>query len=61
MATKLVTSRLIIRNAAQALSDEHPDHVTLCSMAKLYGTETCFEVYLISIRACSFNIENVLS
>lgn len=45
MATKLVASRLIIRNAATALEDNHPNHVTLCSMAKLYATEACFEVY----------------
>lgn len=46
MATKLVASRMMIRNAASALEEEHPNHVTLCSMAKLYGTEACFEVLL---------------
>lgn len=44
MATKLVASRMMIRNAATSLGEEHPNHVTLCSMAKLYATEACFEV-----------------
>lgn len=44
MATKLVACRMMIRNAATALEEGHPNHVTLCSMAKLYGTEACFEV-----------------
>ena len=46
MATKLVASRLMIRNAAVALEEGHPDHVTLCSAAKLYATDACFEVRL---------------
>jgi isobutyryl-CoA dehydrogenase len=45
MATKLVASRMMIRNAATALEESHPNHVTLCSMAKLYATEACFEVF----------------
>ena len=44
MATKLVASRMMIRNAAVALESAHESHVTLCSMAKLYATEACFEV-----------------
>lgn len=44
MATKLVSARMMVRNAATALDHAHPDHVTLCCMAKLHATETCFEV-----------------
>jgi len=46
MATKLVASRMMIRNAAVALETGHESHVTLCSMAKLYATEACFEVII---------------
>ncbi|XP_065582910.1 isobutyryl-CoA dehydrogenase, mitochondrial-like [Artemia franciscana] len=44
MATDLVASRLLIRNAALALDTNHPDLVTLCSMAKFSATEKCFEI-----------------
>lgn len=44
MATSLVASRLIIREAAKALQDNDPNAVSLCSMAKLFATEECFNV-----------------
>jgi len=44
MATELVASRLMIRNAATALDEGHPSHVALCSMAKLQATEACFKI-----------------
>merc|ERR550519_786145 len=44
MATQLVASRSMVRNAARALDSGHPDTVQLCSMAKLFATENCFEV-----------------
>ena len=44
MATKLVASRAMVRNAARALDSGHCDTVALCSMAKLFATENCFEV-----------------
>ncbi|XP_053649808.1 isobutyryl-CoA dehydrogenase, mitochondrial [Cherax quadricarinatus] len=44
MSTELVASRLLVRNAATALQDDHPDAVTLCSMAKYYATEKCFNI-----------------
>ena len=44
MATKLVASRSLVRNAAKALDDGHPDVVNLCAMAKLYATDNCFDV-----------------
>jgi isobutyryl-CoA dehydrogenase len=44
MATKLVASRALVRNAARALDSGHPETVTLCAMAKLFATDNCFEV-----------------
>lgn len=44
MGTKLVASRAMVRNAARALDSQHADTVALCSMAKLFATENCFEV-----------------
>ncbi|XP_012304570.1 isobutyryl-CoA dehydrogenase, mitochondrial isoform X3 [Aotus nancymaae] len=44
MATRLVASRLMIRNAAVALQDERKDAVALCSMAKLFATDECFAI-----------------
>ncbi|OMB94298.1 acyl-CoA dehydrogenase [Mycobacterium sp. NS-7484] len=44
MATGLETSRNMLWRAASALDSDHPDKVTLCAMAKLYVTDTCFEV-----------------
>lgn len=44
MATKLVASRLLVRKAAVALDQHAKDTVTLCAMAKLFATDTCFDV-----------------
>ncbi|GFN89876.1 isobutyryl-coa dehydrogenase, mitochondrial [Plakobranchus ocellatus] len=44
MATQLVASRLIVRNAAVALDSQDPNAVALCSMAKLFATEECFKI-----------------
>ncbi len=44
MFTKLVASRLLVRKAAIALDQNAKDTVTLCSMAKLFATDTCFDV-----------------
>lgn len=44
MATGLETSRHMLWRAASALDTNHPDKVALCAMAKLYVTDTCFEV-----------------
>ncbi|XDV32491.1 hypothetical protein PO909_003286 [Leuciscus waleckii] len=44
MATKLVASRLLVRQAALALQDGRPDAVALCSMAKLFVTDECFSI-----------------
>ena len=53
MATELVASRLMIRNAATALDEGHPSHVALYSMAKLQATEACFKVYILYISIFS--------
>lgn len=44
MATKLVASRLLVREAAKALQEDRSDAVSLCSMAKLFATDECFTV-----------------
>ncbi|XP_037632313.1 isobutyryl-CoA dehydrogenase, mitochondrial [Sebastes umbrosus] len=44
MATKLVASRLMVREAATALQENRPDAVSLCSMAKLFATDECFDI-----------------
>ena len=44
MATKLVASRMLVRNAAKALDNDHSDKVSLCAMAKLFATDNCFDV-----------------
>jgi alkylation response protein AidB-like acyl-CoA dehydrogenase len=44
MATALETSRLMLWRAAAALDSDDDDKVELCAMAKLYVTDTCFDV-----------------
>ena len=44
MATKLVASRTMVRMAANALDENWPEKVSLCSMAKYLATEECFKV-----------------
>ncbi|XP_062377963.1 isobutyryl-CoA dehydrogenase, mitochondrial isoform X1 [Sardina pilchardus] len=44
MATKLVASRLLVRQAATALQENRADAVALCSMAKLFVTDECFTI-----------------
>jgi len=44
MATALETSRLMLWRAATALDQDDPDKVPLCAMAKLYITDSCFQV-----------------
>jgi isobutyryl-CoA dehydrogenase len=44
MFTKLIASRLLVRKAALALDQNARDTVTLCAMAKLFATDTCFDV-----------------
>uniref|UniRef100_A0A672ZFR5 Isobutyryl-CoA dehydrogenase, mitochondrial n=1 Tax=Sphaeramia orbicularis TaxID=375764 RepID=A0A672ZFR5_9TELE len=44
MATRLVASRLMVREAATALQEGRRDAVSLCSMAKLFATDECFNI-----------------
>ncbi|XP_061683625.1 isobutyryl-CoA dehydrogenase, mitochondrial [Syngnathoides biaculeatus] len=44
MATNLVASRLLVRQAAVALQEARSDAVSLCSMAKLFATDHCFNI-----------------
>ena len=59
IATKLVASRALLRNAAKALDSGHPDTVSLCAMAKLFVTDTSFEVRLSFILFQDFLFENI--
>lgn len=56
MATSLVTSRLIVRQAARALDAKSPEAPTLCSMAKMFATDQCFQVcfHLFIVYPCFF-------
>lgn len=56
MATSLVTSRLIVRQAACALDAKSPEAPTLCSMAKLFATDQCFQV---CFSDCGFSFNNI--
>lgn len=51
MATSLVTSRLIVRQAAHALDAKSPEAPTLCSMAKMFATDQCFQVCFLLLIA----------
>ena len=51
MFTKLVASRMMVRKAALSLDQNARDTVTLCAMAKLFATDTCFDVRLVSRSA----------
>ena len=44
MATALETSRLMLWRAASALDTGADEKVTLCAMAKLYVTDSCYDV-----------------
>ncbi|XP_004363481.1 acyl-CoA dehydrogenase [Capsaspora owczarzaki ATCC 30864] len=44
MATGLQASRLMVRQAAQAMDSKHPAAASLCAMAKLFATDTCFDI-----------------
>lgn len=44
MATSLVASRLMVRNAASALDKKTENFVELCAMAKLFATDQCFAI-----------------
>ena len=44
MSTDLVASRLMVRQDAVSLDAASPAHVALCSMAKLFATDKCFDI-----------------
>ena len=41
MASELLASRMLVRNAAVALDSKHPDTVALCAAAKMFATKHC--------------------
>ena len=47
MATTLVASRAMVRNAAAALDADDSQAVKLCAMAKLFATDKSFEVIVV--------------
>jgi len=44
MATELEAARLMVRNAAHALDNRHPEATKLCAMAKRFATDAGFQV-----------------
>jgi hypothetical protein len=44
MGVALLSSRLLVRNAAQLLDAKHPDATTACAMAKLHATDQGFTI-----------------
>ncbi|KAG0289997.1 Isobutyryl-CoA dehydrogenase, mitochondrial [Dissophora globulifera] len=44
MATSLLSSRLMIRQAATMLDQGHPSVASFCAMAKLHATDACFQI-----------------
>ena len=44
MATKIHSSRLLVRQAARMLDTDSVGSTEFCAMAKLYATDACFEV-----------------
>ncbi|XP_078483610.1 isobutyryl-CoA dehydrogenase, mitochondrial [Ciona intestinalis] len=44
MATKITSSRFLVRQAAQAMDEKHQNAPALCAMAKLHATDNCFDV-----------------
>ena len=50
MATDLVASRLMVREAARSLDTNAPCHVALCSMAKLIATDKCYDICNLALQ-----------
>ena len=50
MATTLVASRAMVRNAAAALDADDSQAVKLCAMAKLFATDKSFEVRVVQVQ-----------
>ena len=44
MATKIMSSRLMIRTAAKSIDENSHDKIILASMAKVHSTEECYNV-----------------
>jgi len=44
MGASLLSSRLLVRNAAKLLDEKHPDATTACAIAKLRATDTGFDI-----------------
>ena len=44
MSSQLLASRLMVRNAATMLDEEHPNRSTAAAMAKQFATEACTKI-----------------
>ncbi len=44
MATDLEAARLMVRRAAHALDNKHPEATKYCAMAKRFATDACFAI-----------------
>ena len=44
MATEIHAARLMVRNAAQLLDQQHPSSTKHCAMAKRFATDVGFQV-----------------
>ncbi|KAF8953314.1 Isobutyryl-CoA dehydrogenase, mitochondrial, partial [Entomortierella lignicola] len=44
MATSLMSSRLMVRQAATLMDQNHPNVASYCSLAKVYATEASFKI-----------------
>lgn len=44
MATSLLSSRLMIRQAAKMLDQNHPNAASYCAMAKVHATDESFKI-----------------
>ena len=44
MVTDLKASRLMIRDGAKKLDENHPEKSVAAAMAKQFGTEKCFNI-----------------
>lgn len=50
MTTKLVTSRLVTREAAKHLDRNSPHSTPMSALAKLYATDECFEIVNMALQ-----------
>jgi len=50
MATDLTASRLMVRNAARMMDEDHPEKTMYSAMAKRFATDKCFDIVNMSLQ-----------